>query len=294
MPDEDPRIDRLTPEEAFALVSDETRFAVLRALQAADDPLSFSELRDRAGVDDPGRFNYHLGELTDQFVAKTDEGYAVTPPGERLVGAVLAGGYTAALDADPVSVDGECLNCGGSLVARFRDQGVTIDCEDCEAMFTNPQVPAGLVADQPVEDAPAVVGRWNRVVAAAVDAGICLNCYGPLDRRLYFTTDDDAPEWVAESDLLGMVYHDCQRCGHAYNAAVQLAVLSHPKVAAYHDDHGIDVRTTPAWEIPWLEVGRGTVESMDPVRIVLPIPLGDETRTFVFDGDLDVLEVRTE
>jgi hypothetical protein len=292
MSGDDPRIERLSPEDAFSLVSDETRFATLAELQDAEEPLAFSELRERVGVDDPGRFNYHLGELTGHFVAKTDDGYEILPPGERLVGAVLAGGYTAALDADPVPVDGECLNCGGRQVARFRDHGIAIDCTECEAKFTNPELPAGLLAGRSPDAAPDVVARWRRMSTAATDAGVCQNCYGRLDRTLYLGDDEAAPDWLNDSDLVGMVFHDCERCGKRYNAAVQLAVLSHPLVTAYHYEHGIDLRETPTWELEWVETGRGTVESRDPLRIALPIPLDDETRTFVLDRGLDVVEVR--
>ncbi|MFB6072791.1 MAG: winged helix-turn-helix domain-containing protein [Halobacterium sp.] len=289
---DDPSTERLSAEAAFSLVSDETRFAILRELQAADDPVAFSDLREAVGVEDPGRFNYHLGELRGQFVAKREDGYEALPPGHRLVGAVLAGSYTGVLDADPVDVDGECIACGGSLVARFRDHGVAIDCTECEAMVTNPAVPAGLLADVDPEDAPEVVSRWNRAQLMAMESGVCQNCYGRLERTLYLTDDPGAPEWVAESDLLGMTYYDCERCGRRFNAAVQIAALSHPRVAAYHHEHGIDVRRTPTWALDWIEVGRGSVESRDPVRIALPIPLGDERRTFVLDGDLDVVEIR--
>jgi hypothetical protein len=290
--DDGPRTERLSAEEAFALVSDETRFATLAELQTADGPLAFSELRERVGVEDPGRFNYHLGELTGQFVAKADEGYEILPPGERLVGAVLAGGVTAALDAEPVPVAGDCLECGASLVARFRDHGVAVDCTECEAGWTDPEVPAGLLADHDPEDAPDVLARYSRLNMATMDAGICSNCYGQLDRTLYLSDDEGAPDWLADSGLLGMEVHECERCGRTYNAAVQFAVLSHPRVAGYHHEHGIDLRETPSWELDWLETGRGTVESRDPVRISLPIPLGDETRTFVLNEALDVVAVR--
>ena len=292
MSDDDPRTERLSPDAAFSLVGDETRFAILRALVDADGLVAFSALRETVGVDDPGRFNYHLGELRGQFVAKREDGYAVLPPGERLVGAVLAGGYTSALDADPVPVDGECLDCGGDLEAVFREHGVVIDCVDCEAAVTNPDVPPGLLADSDPEDTPELVGKWNHVQFAANDAGLCRNCYRETERTLHLADDDGAPDWLADSGLLGMVFHDCPRCGGRFNVAVQAAVLSHPRVAAYHHEHGIDVRETPTWQFDWLGTGRGSVESRDPVRIELPIPLDDERRTFVFDADLDVVAVR--
>jgi hypothetical protein len=294
MNDDGPRTDQLSADEAFSLVSDETRFAILRELVDTRGPTAFSDLREAVGVDDPGRFNYHLGELRGQFVAKRDDGYTILPPGERLVGAVLAGGYTSTLDADPAPVDGKCPDCGSDLEAVFRDHGVTIDCTECVASVTSPDVPPGLLADSAPADAPELVGRLNRIQFAANDAGICRNCYHETERTLYLTDDEDAPDWLADSDLLGMVFHDCPRCGGTFNAAVQAAVLSHPRVAAYHYEHGIDVRETPMWQYDWLGTGRGIVESDDPVRIALPIPLDDECRTFVFDADLDVVDVREE
>lgn len=290
--DDDPRIDQLSADEAFSLVSDETRFGILTALQAAGEPLPFSALREAVGVEDTGRFNYHLDKLAGHFLAKTTAGYEIAPPGVRLVGAVRSGAYTAALNADPVPVDGECLVCGADLIARFRDHGVTIDCPGCETTFTNPETPAGLFADHPVEDAPKLVAQWNRLRATAVEASLCPNCYGHVDNRLELSGDPDTTDWVADSGLLGMVFSECSRCGWTFNAAVQFAVLTHPRVAAYHHEHGVDLRTTPPWELDWLEPGRGSIESRNPVRIALPIPLDDETREFVFDADLELVEVR--
>lgn len=65
----------LTPEDAFAVLGDETRLNVVRVLWSAgasheyddvDDTAStmpYSELRRRVGVEDDGRFNYHLSKL---------------------------------------------------------------------------------------------------------------------------------------------------------------------------------------------------------------------------------------
>lgn len=64
----------LSPDDAFGLLGNETRLAILQALGDAADPLSFSELRDRVWVSDSGQFNYHLDQLTGPFVGQTDEG----------------------------------------------------------------------------------------------------------------------------------------------------------------------------------------------------------------------------
>jgi len=71
---------------AFDLLSDPTRVAILQELAAADEPLGFTALRERAGVQDSGRFNYHLTRLRDRLVTHTDRGYELTDDGRRAAG----------------------------------------------------------------------------------------------------------------------------------------------------------------------------------------------------------------
>ncbi|ERG89898.1 MAG: hypothetical protein J07HX5_02071, partial [halophilic archaeon J07HX5] len=71
--------------DSFEAVSDEVRLGILKAFveerrrrteidwtdrKITDDVviLSFSELQDAVGVDDSGRFNYHLDKLVDRFI----------------------------------------------------------------------------------------------------------------------------------------------------------------------------------------------------------------------------------
>jgi len=44
----------LPPDDAFAVLGNETRMEILRALGDADGPLPFSELHDRVGTRDSG------------------------------------------------------------------------------------------------------------------------------------------------------------------------------------------------------------------------------------------------
>lgn len=79
--------------DALSALASEHRIAILRELAAADEPLSFSALRERIGMRDTGRFNYHLGELRGRFVRERDGGYVLGHAGERVV--------LAAADLDP-------------------------------------------------------------------------------------------------------------------------------------------------------------------------------------------------
>lgn len=75
------------PTDALAMLGHETRIAILRVLAEADEPLPFSELRQRAGVEDAGRFNYHLSELREYFVREEGGGYTLRHAGSRVVAA---------------------------------------------------------------------------------------------------------------------------------------------------------------------------------------------------------------
>ncbi|MFB6118056.1 ArsR family transcriptional regulator [Halosegnis sp.] len=74
---------------ALAALTHEIRVDVLRALAEADEPLSYTRLRERVGVRDSGRFNYHLTQLCDHYVRETAAGYTLNHRGSRLV--VVAG-----------------------------------------------------------------------------------------------------------------------------------------------------------------------------------------------------------
>jgi DNA-binding HxlR family transcriptional regulator len=56
-----------TAAEAFEVLGNGIRTAMVLELADAG-PLSFSELRERVGVTDSGRFNYHLEKLVGRFV----------------------------------------------------------------------------------------------------------------------------------------------------------------------------------------------------------------------------------
>lgn len=98
--------------DPLSVLGNEHRVAIVRALADADGPLSFTDLRERAGFTDPGRFNYHLGELESYFVRKGPDGYELGHAGTRVLSAV-----------DPVetpSNESACPVCGD---------------EDCERLF---------------------------------------------------------------------------------------------------------------------------------------------------------------
>jgi len=274
-------------EEAFELLAHATRVGVLEALSAADGPVAFSELRERVGVRDPGQFNYHLGKLRGWFVAGEDGEYELTAAGRRVVGAVRSGAYTGELDGETVALDASCLECGGGMELGFRAEGVRITCTDCGFDYTHADVPAGVVTGDSAVEAAERVERHLSARQATADRGLCPNCEGDVDRRVRLPSDDDAPDWL-DDFADAVVQYRCTRCAENWHSMVPVVVASHPAVAGFLYEHGVDVRETPNWELDW--IGDGVrVASTDPLRMDVTARAGDAERTFTFDADLDVV-----
>lgn len=125
-------VDRRSPETVFGLLSDESRLRILQALgETPDDPVPFARLHRRSGVDDSGRFNYHLGKLRGTFVRRTDAGYELTYAGRQVIGAMYAGIYTTNATVEALPVGGNCPVCDGDLVAAYEGETARIDCAEC-------------------------------------------------------------------------------------------------------------------------------------------------------------------
>jgi DNA-binding transcriptional ArsR family regulator len=281
-----PTAEERSAEAAFESVADETRLAVLRTLVEADDPLSFSELRERTGVDDSGRFNYHLKALRDGFVRQTDDGtYTVTHAGHSIVGAVLAGRLTGGGAVDPRQVDGSCIACGADLEARYDDVYFIVTCTECSQDLVRSPIPPAVIEDHEGEY-PRAAWRYIFVGAAQMRAGFCHLCEGPIQTEIVdpgdtFPEDEDlAVNWV------------CDRCGAGLRSSIIAGLAHDTAVRSFLADHGIDPSTHPPWERPWLyEDAETTVIAEDPRRIQASIRLGDERLVVTVDDNVDVLDI---
>jgi len=270
-----------SPEAAFSLLANDTRFAILRALYDADErSLSFSDLRERTGVRDSGQFNYHLGKLVGVFVREADDGYALRYAGKQVIGAVLSGAYTREVTVDPVPVDATCFDCGGRLEATYRNERARVSCSECDLSVTEYGVPPGLVEGYDREELPRVFDRWVRTQMSQVSAGFCERCLG----RIRTTIDDEL-----DDDLgLPSISHECDRCSFSSVSVVGAAVLDHPAVVAFHHEHGVDLRETPLWDLDWLISDQHELLSIDPPRVRVVIPLGDEELLVDVDAEATV------
>lgn len=271
--------------DAFGVLSDPSRVAILRELAdqtgaSADQPVEFAELRRAVGVEDAGRFNYHLGRLTPDFAVKRDSGYVPTAVGLKAIGSIESGTYTDELE--PLSGDTahECPACGDPLVATYEDQVVTIECENHET-FVQTSVPPTVAEEADVPDVVSfVVGDIQRDVEALVD-GACPMCSGPVRR-----TD----HWREDTGHL-MVRVECENCWMATRLPVGTAAIRHPAVVSLYYDHGIDIRDRFFTELEFVGSGAdATLVSEDPFVAELTVSVGDDDVTLHVDGDLTVTE----
>ena len=267
--------------EAFSLLGDDTRLAIIRALWDADEPLSFGELRERVGVRDSGRFNYHLKKLDERFVQKTDDGYDLRFAGRRVIGALLEGTYDQADDVEPIPVDGPCLECGASLTYRYENEMASVTCEEGHDLLRS-GLPPGVLAGRDDEELPRVFERYVRRQHERMKSGFCPNCSGPTVPRVY-----ESELWNQTEHTI--VKYTCERCGRTLHSDVAANLLDHPETVAFARSHDVDVRETVIWKLPLLTNAETTVTE-DPFRAQVTFSLDGDELTFVVDDEFSIVD----
>lgn len=70
---------------------------------------------------------------------------------------------------------------------------------------------------------------------------------------------------------------DCERCGDTAMASPSILLFYHPAAMGFFYDHGIDVTTTPTWEVGnWNDLDLELL-SEDPITVQVTMRLDDET-----------------
>jgi hypothetical protein len=69
------------------------------------------------------------------------------------------------------------------------------------------------------------------------------------------------------------------------------ALLYDPDLIAFCRERGLDVTTTPTWELEFAKTDRYvTVRSTDPWEVSLELTLDEETLELIVDDDMNVIE----
>jgi hypothetical protein len=285
-------------EGAFSVLGDETRLRMLLELAetfAEDSPgrgLTFSELRTRVGVEDSGRFNYHLNELRDRFVEKVDDEYVAQFPGLAVISAVYAGLYE---DVDPdeprtAASDTECGRCSRSLEIHYEGNDLWMECPEHGQQDRWPAVPAGAFTDRSLEELATVVYTRLRTNLALARQDICLHCWGKT-----------TIEYPVENDVAGEPYQDtfiwtevgCQRCWNRMGGVpLRSLVTTQPLVTGPFQEHGYDLFETiqMVTRIGDDAICDTELHEDEPVSATLSIELDDEELELTVDETCSVTD----
>jgi len=306
------------PTAAFKILGNETRLAILsELLETMDRPPSFSELRKRLGMPDGSQFNYHLRKLEPAYVVQTDGsertdgsrgpvdgrsagGYRLTIAGMRVTTAIVARTLVDQPTIPPFEVEGECVTCGGGLLARYEDEMVSVNCADCGQYHLYSFLPPGGLVDRTPEEVAAASDSYFRTCARSCMDGVCPGCAGRV-RRSFLGPGNTLPaavvghstaERLGPTSGPGFVY-ECEQCPLWYHLVMGKTLLFEPVVVEFFRDHGLDFHEVPLWTLPWCVPAvtgeYSTVISESPLRVAVRIPLEDETLTVTVDEDLEVV-----
>jgi hypothetical protein len=263
--------------EPFETIITETRTAIIRALAThhAQQPrnpwLGFADLRERAGIEDSGNFNYHLSRLQPAYVKQTDDGYRLTNAGLSLVG-ILQAGVGIETTRGPEQLDSMCPLCGTVLTASYEDGILSVSCENDHG-FPQDFLPPNAVSGRPLREVISIQTRRTLHHLELVRSGVCPACFDDVERE---HTTLDVPQ---ASHVLTAT---CESCGWASGSPFGLYLLREPPVVAFYYDHGIDVTEAFFWELA-LPVVEPQVEANDPLRLSLSVERDGERLTLIVD-----------
>jgi DNA-binding transcriptional ArsR family regulator len=302
--------------DAFKLLGDETRLAILLALWEAYEPfaddnaLSFSELLDQVGYDTSGNFSYHLQKLEGHFVESTLDGYRLKQAGHRLVRTVIAGtGITNATLAS-TEVDADCWICGESLAISYENERLYTVCNGCGGKFaSDDEKPPGTVMGFAFDPAGLSRSTTEDIFAASVFramqkftmqmGGLCPACSGPVEGSIHICEDHDpdaiCPNCGRRDEVKARwICSICKNAGHGPPGA---NLVLHPRVVAFYANHGLEIGYDSTDFEAIIRILRAMSDhqqelvSKDPPRIRVTIRYGDDALCLIIDDSMSVVNV---
>lgn len=303
--------------EAFALLGNETRLAILLALWEEYDPhttdnvVSFSKIFDRVDYDDPGSFSYHLQQLTGQFIRQypDGEGYELRVPALRFIHAVIAGAGVQDETLESTEIDQPCPFCDAPTAISYQEGLVVHVCTECEGVTTEEGVPgylsavpfdpSGLAERTPEEiRAASRVAAWRQT--QIMFEGLCPACSGPVESWLEYCLHHD-PSGVCDhcgTKFPVLARFQCRICKNHNVSSPKALALFHPAVTAFYEDHGISTRIR-AEDFESVRRVFGLMDdheveiiNEEPPRTALTASVDDDEIRLTFDETATVVGVR--
>lgn len=271
--------------DAIGLVSHEVRAGILVALaeHQREHPraaaLSFSDLRERVGHDDPGNFNYHLKRLLGTLVEKTEEGYRLSDVGHHFVAVLHSGRFDPDRRREFPDAETACLLCGGASTVTYEDGSLRVACEAGHTSLLN--VGPELLERHSLTTALDVAVRRTLLEARSTMDDVCPYCGGATSGTVARFPEDPVAvtfEWT------------CERCGAFLQNTAGGCVLYHPAVVGFCYRRGVDV-FDDAWTALAEHVGDGTVVSEDPLRVQVAVTLAGDRLVLILDESTSAVDI---
>lgn len=267
--------------EAFALLGHDIRLDILLALlenwaAVYTEPQSYAELMDAVGMQDSGKFNYHLDKLRGVYVEQVEDGYLPTASAVALYRTVLAHRPTETV-AETARLEVSCPHCGGELVEKYERAFFTLDCTGCDTWELLTYVfPQHGLRDRTGRDRYRAVEHRAEYHVGLARTGQCPYCTGTVAVHL------DPEDIDEEQPLVGMT---CDTCTWHVSVSLLTPLRFDPRVAATLVDLGIE---PPVISVNNVVDTSATLRSSEPVRLALRVCTTDGTATIVVDDKLDV------
>ena len=310
-----PESDGLSPEEAFAILGNESRLDIIKALWEAgahhqfDDidntatTISFSELQAAVDIRDNGQFNYHLARLIPSFVRHTDEGYRLSGAGKQVFQAVIA-----ITGERPPGVSGDletpCPLCAGGLTAVYEDQWLRVMCTNCDGNFGdaapagtvfNAPFPAAGLTDRNVDNAFLTGGYRCMLDMTYLMRNICRECASPLTSSVMLCEGHDAADdrscTVCGTHFAVWGELRCDTCRFAKRLPVEVCAMGLTPVITYLHEFDIDVLSSSFGDLGEVIARRfQTTVTINPLRVTITITAETDDLTITFDDALSVVK----
>mgnify|MGYP006275882529 FL=1 len=303
---------RLPPDEAFAVLGQETRLDILRILGDADDELEFAALFDRVDYDTSANFSYHLEQLVGHFVERTENGYGLRQAGRRVLEAILSGAVTDAPIVEPTEIAWPCQHCGASTVeVEYVEEQVGIYCTNCPGQYGGAKAaeddalpadrarigyvhlpPAG-TRNRTAKEVLAAANTWTVMQAQSLHRGVCPRCSAAVVHDLDACGSHDASEGICDAcDRRFAVgsRSTCTNCGFELGGSAIGRLHTKPDLLGFLFEHDVD---------PFASDSAGTLEvadfdetvlATDPPKVRFTFVIEDDHLELLADDDLDVVE----
>lgn len=283
------------PEEVFATVGDKRRIEILWILHSAyvrgpPYELSFSELHSRITADiNTSQSNYHLQQLVGHFVEKTDDGYRLRAAGRNLCQALRAGVFHPPQDRITADAEFDCHYCQTPVEAIFDEERIDVQCPGCKYIYIGKAVELPLGE---FDNPSAAFKQFSKYINHKIRGfarGVCTNCGNALGAKI--CKCDELNIQIMQPQDKVAVDRSCNHCGHRGYLAMGVALLTDPQLLCFCYEHGVDVLSTPFWELEFAATSQyTTVLSSEPWKVGLHVTYGDDTLELIVDGDLNIIK----